>query len=116
MLSLHLTPIFKARGINKPHSFLVKNGFSNFTATTLLSTGTRVFRLSYIEMLCSILVCEPNDLLLFTPDKGKQYSPNNPLLNLASDDSNANWPAALATMPFKELKEATKSITSKTNP
>ena len=116
MLSLNLTPIFKARGINKPHSFLVKNGFSNFTATNLLSTSTRVFRLNYIEILCNILVCEPNDLLLFTPDKTKQYAPNNPLFKLASDDSNSNWPAALATMPFKELQEATKSITNKTNP
>ena len=116
MLSLNLTPIFKARGIDKPYSFLVKNGFTNFTASNILNAHSRVFRLNHIEMLCSILVCEPNDLLLFTPDKAKQYAPNNPLLKLTNDDSNSNWPTTLATMPFKELKEATKTIIGNTKP
>jgi len=111
MLSLNLTPIFKARGIQKPYSFLVKNGFTNFTASNILNANSRSFRLDHIEMLCNILVCEPNDLLLFTPDKNKQYAPNNPLLKLAGDNSTGNWPATLATLPFKELKEATKNIT-----
>lgn len=110
MLSLNLDPIFKARGITKPYSFLVKNGFTNFTASNLLNYGTRSFRLDHIEMLCNMLVCEPNDLLLFTPDKGKQYAPNNPLLKLAGDDSNNDWSDTLANMPFKELKEATKNM------
>lgn len=109
MLSLNLTPIFNARGITRPHSFLTKNGFSNFTASNLLSHHTRVFRLDYIERLCTILVCEPNDLLLFTPDKGKQYAPDNPLLKLTHDENPVNLPAALATMPFKQLKEQLKT-------
>jgi DNA-binding Xre family transcriptional regulator len=115
MLSLNLTPIFKARGITKPYSFLVKSGFTNFTASNLLNYGTRTFRLDHIEMLCNALVCEPNDLLLFTPDKGKQYAPNNPLHKLTNDDINNNWPDTLANMPFKELKEATKHISGKSN-
>jgi DNA-binding Xre family transcriptional regulator len=115
MLTLNLAPIFKARGIDKPYSFLVKNGFTNFTASNILNAHSRVFRLDHIEMLCNILVCEPNDLLLFTPDKGKQYVPNNPLLKLSSDDSNSDWPNTLATMPFKELKEVTKNIGNKTD-
>lgn len=115
MLSLNLAPIFKARGIEKPYSFLVKNGFTNFTASSILNSYGRSFRLDHIEMLCNILVCEPNDLLLFTPDKGKQYAPNNPLLKLAADEAINNWPATLASMPFKELKEVTKSIIQKDN-
>ena len=115
MLTLNLKPIFNARGITKPHAFLVKNGFSNFSASRLINNETIVFRLEHMEKLCNALVCEPNDLLLFTPDNNKQYAPNHPLLKLASDDSNANWPQTLATMPFKELKEATKSISNKTN-
>lgn len=115
MLSLNLAPIFKARGINKPYSFLVKNGFTPFTATNIINYNSRVFRLDHIEMLCNILVCEPNDLLLFTPDKGKQYALNNPLLKLSNDDGNSNWPTTLATMPFKELKEAAKTIINSGN-
>lgn len=110
MLSINLTPIFNARGIQKPYSFLVKNGFTNFTASNILNANSRSFRLDHIEMLCHILVCEPNDLLLFTPDKDKQYAPNNPLLKLANDDNTGDWSTTLATLPFKELKEATKNI------
>lgn len=115
MLSLNLTPIFKARGFEKPFSFLVKNSFTNFTATNILNNNSRSFKLDHIEMLCNILVCEPNDLLLFTPDKGKQYAPNNPLLKLIGDDSNGSLSDTLATMPFKELKEVTNNFLQKDN-
>ncbi len=115
MLSINLSPLFKARGIQKPYTFLVKAGFTPFTASNILNNNSRVFRLNHIEKLCSILVCEPNDLLLFTPDKGRQYAPNNPLLKLSHDDTNSNWPDTLATMPFKELKEATKTIINSGN-
>jgi hypothetical protein len=66
-------------------------------------------------MACNILVCQPIDLLLFTPDKNKQYATNNPLLKLTSDNSADNWPATLATMPFKELKETTKNMMGSNN-
>lgn len=112
MLSLNLAPIFNARAITKPHGFLVRNGFSNFTASRLINNATDVFRLEHMEKLCHILVCEPNDLLLFTPDKNKQYAPNHPLLKLTQDDSSHDWTSAIATMPLKELKEATKHINS----
>lgn len=115
MLSLNLAPIFNARGITRPHAFLVKNGFSNFSASRLINNETVVFRLDHMEKLCNALVCEPNDLLLFTPDKNKQYAPNHPLLKLAKDESAGDWPTTLATMPFKELKEAAKKIISKSD-
>ena len=112
MLSLNLAPIFNARGITKPHGFLVRNGFSSFTASRLMNNETYVFRLEHMEKLCEVLVCEPNDLLLFTPNKSKQYAPNHPLLKLTQDDS-SNWSAAIAAMPFKELKEAANKIIGK---
>jgi DNA-binding Xre family transcriptional regulator len=105
MLSLNLAPIFNARGITKPHGFLIRNGFSNFTARRLINNATDIFRLEHMEKLCNILVCDPNDLLLFTPDKNKQYASNHPLLKLTQDDSTNNLAAAIATMPFKELKK-----------
>lgn len=109
MLSINLTPIFNARGINTPHSFLVKNGFSSFTANKLLNNKTTVFRLDHIERLCHILVCEPNDLLLFTPDNDKQYDAENPLLKLRQDETLASLQAGLSSMPFKQLKEQLKA-------
>jgi DNA-binding Xre family transcriptional regulator len=94
MLTLNLAPIFKTRGIERPHAFLVKAGIHSSIASKILSTGTRVFRLDHIELLCSILVCEPNDLLSRTPDRGEMHPPSHPpshpLQNHRHDDAISN--------------------------
>lgn len=115
MLTLNLTPIFKARGILKPYTFLVKAGLSPHSANSIINSKTRVFRLDHIELFCNIFTCEPNDLLVWIPDKGQQYAENNPLLKLKQDDINQNLQETLASMPFKQLKEITKSILNKQN-
>lgn len=112
MLSLNLTPIFKARGIEKPYTFLVKAGLSPHTATSILNNKTRVFRLNHIELLCKTLFCEPNDLLMWTPEKGQNYAENFPLSKLKQTYTDCNWKETFAKMPYKELKEVTKNIIS----
>ncbi|MDD5571849.1 MAG: helix-turn-helix transcriptional regulator [Bacteroidales bacterium] len=114
MLTLNLTPIFKVRGIEKPYTFLVKAGLSPHSATSILNSKTRVFRLDHVELLCDILVCEPNDLLEWIPEKGKKYSENNPLLKLKQQPTDNKWQETLSTMTFKELREVTKTIVAKT--
>ena len=114
MLTLNLTPIFKARGIDKPYSFLVKAGLTAHSATNILNSQTRIFRLDHVELLCKVLVCEPNDLLLWTPNSGEKFEPNFPLSKLIQVETGLNnWKETLATMPFKELKEVTKAIITK---
>ena len=113
MLSLNLRPIFKARGIEKPYTFLVKAGFTPYTATVLINNKSKAFRIRHIELLCSVLLCEPNDLFLWTPEKDKVYAENFPLFKLRANEAVENWKAKLATMPFDELKEVTKQITDK---
>lgn len=110
MLTLNLAPIFKARGIERPFSFLVKAGLSPHAAHSILNTDTRSFKLDHIELLCNSLVCEPNELLLFTPDKNKQYSSDHPLLKLQQQDGLNDMKETLATLPYKKLKEITKQI------
>ncbi len=84
MLSLNLKPIFKARGIDRPFTFLVKAGLTSHAANTVLNSTTKSFRLDHIEVLCRTLVCEPNDLLLSTPDKANSMQANIPCLNCNS--------------------------------
>ena len=111
MLNLNLKPIFQARGIHKPYSFLVKAGFSPHTAANLVSNSTRAFKLDHIELLCKALVCEPNDLLSYTTDSHEGLSENHPLLKLQYTDHQQNLKQTLATIPFKQLKEITKNLT-----
>ncbi len=111
MLTLNLAPIFKARGIDKPYTFLVKAGISAHGAHTILNSKTRTFRLDHIELLCRTLVCEPSDLVLFTPDKDQPLSPDHPLNNLTQAEPAKDMQETLANMPFKQLKEIAKQIT-----
>jgi len=73
---------------------------------------TRIFRLDHVELLCDILVCEPNDLLVWTPDKGKHYSENNPLVKL-KQQSEVSWQETISKMTFQELKEISNTIVEK---
>ena len=110
MLSLNLKPIFKARGIERPFSFMVKAGISPASANAILDGSIRSFRLDHIELLCKILICEPNDLLLWAPDKDQQYANDHPLFNLQQQDSLIDMKQTMATIPYKQLKEITKQI------
>ena len=112
MLSLNLRPIFTIRGIEKPYSFLVKNGFTSHTANCLLNSKTRVFKLDHIELLCEVLLCEPNDLLVWKPDSGKTIAPNNPLNKLiANTDSKTDLKKTLLNLPYQQLKEISNKLT-----
>ena len=112
MLFLNLKPIFNARGIEKPYSFLVKNGFTYHAATNLLNSNTRIFRLDQIERLCEVLLCEPNDLLLWKPDSGKTIAPNNPLHKLIDTNENkTDLKNSLLNLPYQQLKEISNKLT-----
>lgn len=113
MLTMNVSAIFKARGIERPYTFLVKAGLSPHTANHIINSKTRVFRLDHVELLCSLLVCEPNDLLSWIPDKDKVYPKNNPLSRLIPDTAPNNLQETLAAMSYKELKETTKTILNK---
>ncbi len=113
MLSLNLTPIFELRGIEKPYTFLVKAGLSPHSATTILNRQTRIFRLDHIELLCNVLVCEPNDLLEWTPNKGEIQAESKPLFKLRQQPKDTTWQDTISTMSFKELREMTKNMVAK---
>jgi len=110
MLSFNLAPIFKARGIEKPYTFLVKAGLAPHSANILLSSQTRSFRLDHIELLCRILVCEPNDILVYREDATHKIAEDHPLHNLKQSEMNKTLKETITTIPYKQLKELTKQI------
>lgn len=114
MLKLNLQPIFKARGIDRPYTFLVKAGFTPHSASVILSDKTKVVKLHYIEVLCEHLNCEPNDLFLWKPDKNKVIADNHPLHNL-SNKTGDGTNNTLRDLPYKELKELSEKLINKDN-
>ena len=110
MLSLNLKPVFKARGIEKPYTFLVKAGFPSYTAHNLLNSKTVTFRLRHIDKLCTILNCRPDDLLVWTPNRNEKLADSHPLTRLKKQNIDNNWQETLKTMPLDQLNEIASII------
>ena len=110
MLKFSLNPIFKARGIERPYSFLVKIGLSPNTATTILNSHTRVFRLDVIEKICEHLHCTPHDILVWTPNKNSVIQPNHPLTELKKKATPIDLTESIKTMPLSQLNEIASFI------
>ena len=110
MLSFNLKPVLRERGIERPYTFLVKAGIAPHTANRILHSNTRVMRLEHIELLCSVLLCEPNDLLVWSPDKGKIYPPDHPLQKLKYQPEDRSLRETMSSIPYGQLKEIAKTI------
>lgn len=110
MLRLNVMPVFKARGIDNPYYFLIKQGLSPYTVNNILYKGTLSFNLNHVELLCKVLVCEPNDLLVWTPEKNQFYPENHPLQKLKLKATPIDVQQTLSTIPYKDLVEISNQI------
>ena len=84
------------------------------SAGKILNGTTRVFRLDHIEIICTVLNCEPNDLLLWTPTKNNSFPTPHPLINLKQAPISSNLKETLSAIPLKQLKELDNIITKQT--
>lgn len=110
MLQLNLTRIFKARGIEQPYRFLVKNGFVSFTAHKYKNGKVEHIRLDHIEKLCVILKCTPNDLFEWRPTDLLDDYPEHPLQKIRSRDKKMEINQLLGKMSLEQLEELQKSL------
>ena len=112
MLILNLVPVCQVRGIQNPFGFLVKSGITRHSASSLLDNTIRSVNLIHLEILCKILVCEPNDLLVWIPNNSDFLPVTHPLHNLKTTNS-VGISEVISEIPYKELKSITKSIKDK---
>lgn len=115
MLRINILPIIKERGIERPYTILKKEGLSHHIAIDLLNGNPRNFRLDTIEALCKLFVCEPTDLLEWTPTGKHQFPADHPIHKLAKKESAVSWKETVANLPLSELRELTRNIMSKAN-
>jgi DNA-binding Xre family transcriptional regulator len=79
MLYYNLQRIFTLRGIDRPFSYLVQNGFAVTTATRIINGNVGGLNLLFVDKLCVLLKCTPNDLLGWKPSKNGALSEGHPL-------------------------------------
>lgn len=112
MLTLDLKPIFAARGIDQPYSFLVKNGFSHNISQKLTSGKVAVMNINYMEKLCQLLWCTPNDLFHWQPAQGTMVTDSHPLLPLTKRPAaEMNFRNAMKRVPLYKLEELSATLT-----
>ncbi|MBM3436846.1 MAG: helix-turn-helix transcriptional regulator [Bacteroidetes bacterium] len=105
MITWNIRPICKARGIEKPYTFLVKAGLSPHSATAILNSDSRAIRLDHLELLCKILFCEPGDLFHWTPDKNNPLPERHPLTKLRKTPLKIDLTEAIRTLPLDKLNQ-----------
>jgi len=117
MLAIKFDHILNARGITNHHKFLIDSGFTSHTASNLLHSETKSFKLEHIERLCRVLICEPNDIVTYYPSKKYPLQNNHPLNNLIKDDQHSkSMPKILKTLSYKELMKIVAAIQETTTP
>lgn len=105
MLRYNFKRILKLRRIDKPFSYLVKQGYSDNFATRI--SNNRVERLSLDDLLklCELFQCTPNDLMEWIPGEKDANNTNHPLISLKRDNKAINLQEMLNKVPLDKIAE-----------
>lgn len=110
MLTFNFTRLFKARGIDKPFTYLVKNGCSENFSTRVVNHRIERMSLKDVEKLCRLFNCTPNDLLQWTPPSGEMVPDDYPLKALIRTDKVIHLTQLLSNIPVDKLPDIEKLI------
>jgi hypothetical protein len=104
MLIYNLRRVLALRGIDKPHAFLVKNGFPPSSASNMLSFYPVVFKVKALEKLCIALNCTPNDLFEWRAS-GDSVIPENHSLKTLVKEKASPIAEMVKDLPVEKLSE-----------
>lgn len=105
MLKFNPRRIFALRGIEKPSAFLTRQGIAASTASKFMKAQSSMFKIKYVEMICVLLNCTPNDLFDWKPDANKPLPETHPLNALQRTEKIANIREMLHDMPVEKLAQ-----------
>jgi hypothetical protein len=104
MLKFNFARILRARGIDKPYRFLLKQGYSSNTAYRISRDMGNELNLKSIERLCILFKCTPNDLLEWKPGKDDTDIEDHPLHSLIRQDNVTELNKLLYSIPLDKLE------------
>jgi DNA-binding Xre family transcriptional regulator len=113
MLKFNFTRIFKIRGINKPRAYLLSKGYTESMAQRIVHNLPERLDLEYLEKLCVLFRCTPNDFIEWTPDSDDDE--NNPLSCLKRGGKAESVAAKLESAPLDKLLQIEKMLDEKSS-
>ena len=105
MLVFNPKRIFALRGVEKPSSFLIKQGIAPSTALKFIKAGGSTFKTKYVELICVGMNCTPNDLFDWYEDAKTKLPENHPLRALERKQKINNIREMLHDLPVEKLSE-----------
>lgn len=110
MLKYNFDRVFKAKGIERPFTFIKQAGFSDSFASKVKSSRVNRLSLDLLERLCVKIGCTPNDFLEWTPDKNNNIDKNHPLNELKRTDKILDLTKTLNLLPLSKLEDVERYI------
>ena len=105
MLLFNAARVFKARGIDRPASYLKSQGYSVATTTRIVNNQKQGFSLRTLEKLCLTLNCTPNDFLEWVPSKDMNTNTSHALNILKRSDTLASVTQLVNSASLEQLKK-----------
>ena len=105
MLTFNFPRAFKLRGIDKPFSFLVSNGFSPNMSTRIVNNRNKEVNIRNLEKLCLLLKCAPNDLFDWVPGKNDIDLEHHPLFTLKRSDKIIQLAQMIHNIPMDKFDD-----------
>jgi len=113
MIQYNFDRIFKARGIERPFTYLRQAGFSDNFATKVKNNRVLRMNLKELEKLCVLLRCTPNDFFEWTPDKDLTVDGEHPIHTIRKSDKVVDITKTLNSIPLGQLDEIEQMIQEK---
>lgn len=110
MLKYNFDRIFKARGIDKPFSFLKRAGYSESFSSKIKTNKVERLELKYLESLCLLLKCTPNDVLTWMPEPGATIDETHPMNDLKKSQNEVDMVKTINSIPIGKLEQIEKLI------
>lgn len=110
MIKYDFDRILKARGIERPFTYLRNAGFNDHMATRIKNNRVIRLDLKHLERACLLLRCTPNDLMVWIPEKGAQIDKEHPMNVIRKSEHEINLVQTLNSVPIGKLEAINKLI------
>lgn len=109
MLMFNALRVLEARGIERPYSYLRRNGFTHSTAGSIINNRVFRFNIEHLERLCLLLNCVPSDLFEWRDGDGQSIAETHAIKSLVREDA-AHISRLVKDIPVEKLGELTRLI------
>jgi DNA-binding Xre family transcriptional regulator len=112
MLYLNIKRVSILRNVPSVLQYLIKNGFSTAIANRIAKNADSNIKFKYLEKLCILFHCTPNDLIQWQPDADNSIPNNEPITTL-NHPQTTELTDYLKTASIEELTQMHQKIITK---